>query len=163
MAFKSYNVVAQANGTWLLEQPAPLRFSGPQGLIAQWYRAHRLEAEGAWMVSAPEWLALALGAEGEAQRWIIFDQVAGGVCKYARLERIHGQFGAQTRLMLQFRPLQCLGTGLPLIVAEPENVCGWSEELSIDGGDGSSGCTWRWMAPKLGFASVVAGGVPPPV
>ena len=157
MGFKSYRALPQPNDSWKLEQPEALRFSGPQGLIAQWYRTHRLEAEGTWLVPAREWLMLAEGAEAAAQRWILFEQVDGGVRKFARLERINGRFGTETRLMLQFRPLVCLGGGLPLVVVEPENVCGWSEELSIDGGGGSSSCTWRWLTPKLGFASVVAG------
>lgn len=157
MGFKAYRFTNQPNDSWLLEAPEPLRFSGPQGLIAQWYRANRLECEGTWMVPAREWLALAFGAAEAAKRWIVFEQADGGVRKYARLERINGQFGTQTRIMMQFRPLQCTLGAMPLTVVEPECVCGWSEELSIDGGSESESCTWRWMAPQLGFASVVAG------
>lgn len=158
MAFKAYHVVPQPNGVWLLERPEPLRFSGLQGLIAQWYRTNRLgAAEGTWLVPASEWLTLAVGAEAAPGSWIIFEQINQGVCSYARLERINGRFGSETRLMLQFRPLKRAGEGLPLVVTETENACSWSEELSIDGGDGSSTCSWRWAAPKLGFASVVAG------
>ena len=158
MGFKSYQVVPQPNDSWKLERPEPLRFSGTNGLIAQWYRQNRLgAAEGTWLVQAREWLHLGCGAEVATERWIVFEQLDKGVRKFARLERINGRFGSETRLMLQFRPLVCLSDGLPLVVAEPKNACGWSEELSIDGGDGSSTCTWRWLAPKLGFASVVAG------
>ena len=158
MGFISYQIVPQSNDSWKLEQPRPLRFSGPQGLLAQWYRLNRLgAAEGTWMVQAGEWLTLAVGAEAAAGSWIIFEQVNNGVRSYARLERINGRFGSESRLMLQFRPLQCVGDGLPLVVRETESACSWSEELSIDGGDGSSTCSWRWAAPKLGFASVVAG------
>ena len=158
MAFKSYYAVPHANGSWKLERPEPLRFAGPQGLIAQWYRVNRLgAAEGTWLVPAQEWLELALGIETAAQSWIVFEQLNQGLRKLARLERINGRFGSETRLMLQFRPLLTMGDGLPLTVVEPENACTWSEELSIDGGDGSSSCSWRWAPPKLGFASVVAG------
>jgi len=59
--------------------------------------------------------------------------------------------------MMQFRPLETATSAFPLYVREPARCSGWSEELSIDGGSSSDGCTWRWMAPKLGFASVVAG------
>lgn len=158
MGFKAYRFTSQNDDSWRLETPEPLRFSGPQGLIAQWYRANRLDAcDGAWIVPAREWLALAYGAAESARRWIIFEQAEGGIRKYARLERINGQFGSQTRIVMQFRPLQCTGFGEAITVIEPEYVCGWSEELSIDGGDGSASCSWRWMAPKLGFAAVTAG------
>ena len=59
---------------------------------------------------------------------------------------------------MQFQLLQCVGTGLRLLVAEPNNVCAWVAELSIDGGDGSANCSWGWQTPKLGFSSVTAGG-----
>ncbi len=158
MAFRSYRFTAHPNASWTLEQPEPLRFSGPQGLIAQWYRLNRLEiGDGPWLVPAREWLSLVFGAVESAQRWIIFEQAEGGTRKLARLERINGQFGAQTRLMMQFKPLSAVGSGAPLVVVEPEFVCGWGEELSIDGGGGSETCSWRWMTPTLGFASVVAG------
>ncbi|HLP07727.1 MAG TPA: hypothetical protein VK178_06145 [Opitutaceae bacterium] len=158
MGFKAYRFTTRPNETWTLDQPEPLRFSGPQGLIAQWYRLNRLDVgDNPWLVPAREWLALAYGAEAAAGRWVIFEQAEGGVRKLARLDRIHGKFGSQTRIMMQFKPLQCLATAPALTVVEPECVCGWGEELSIDGGSGSSSCTWRWMAPQLGFASVVAG------
>ncbi len=158
MSFKAYHVFAQPNASWKLERPEPLRFAGPQGLLAQWYRLNRLgAAEGTWMVPASEWLSLAVGAEAAAGCWIIFEQINKGVRSLARLERINGRFSSETRLMFQFRPLTCLGDSPALVVAEPETACSWSEELSIDGGDGSTTCSWRWAAPKLGFASVVAG------
>lgn len=158
MGFKAYRFTVQPNDAWSLDHPEPLRFSGPQGLIAQWYRLNRLElGDGPWLVTAREWLALAFGAEESARRWIVFEQGDGGGRKLARLERINGQFGTQTRIMMQFKPLQGRGSGVPVTVVEPECVCGWGEELSIDGGSDSSACTWRWMAPQLGFASVVAG------
>ena len=158
MGFKSYQAFPQPNGSWNLERPEPLRFAGPQGLIAQWYRTHRLEAEGTWVVPAAEWLALAQGAEVTAASWIVFEQIDRGVLKFARLERISGQFGSQTRIMMQFRSLQRGGAVLPLVVVEPKNACEWGEELSIDGGDGSANCSWGWQTPKLGFSSVTAGG-----
>ena len=158
MGFKSYRFTAQPNDSWLWDDPQPLRFSGPSGLIAQWYRLHRLElSDGPWIVPAAEWLSLTFSAAEAAQRWIVFEQAEGGVRKFARMERIHGQFATETRIMMQFRPLKCEGAGLSLLVSEPAATCSWSEELSIDGGGSSSACTWRWMAPKLGFASVVAG------
>lgn len=158
MAFKTYHVVAQPDASWKLERPEPLRFAGVQGLIAQWYRLNRLgAAEGTWMVPAGEWLQLIPGAEPANERWIIFEQINQGVRTFARLERINGRFSSETRLMFQFRPLTCVGNSPSLVVVEPENSCSWSEELSIDGGDGSASCSWRWAAPKLGFASVVAG------
>ncbi len=158
MGFKAYHFTSRTNDSWILTDPEPLRFSGPQGLIAQWFRLNRMEiGENAWLVPAREWLALAFGAEESARRWIIFEQVGDGMRKLARLERISGKFGTQTRIMMQFRPLECLSGGAPVVVAEPECACGWGEELSIDGGAGSENCTWRWMAPQLGFASVVAG------
>lgn len=157
MGFKSYRYTTRPNDSWVLDQPEPLRFSGPQGLIAQWYRLNQMEiGDEHWLVPGREWLSLAFGAEESAKRWIIFEQAEGGVRKIARLDRISGKFGSQTRIMMQFKPLQSLGAA-PLTVVEPECVCGWGEELSIDGGCGSESCTWRWMAPQLGFASVVAG------
>ena len=158
MGFKAYRFTTRPNDSWVLDQPEPLRFSGPQGLIAQWFRLNRLEiGDAPWLVPAREWLSLAFGAAESGRRWIIFEQAEGGVRKYARLERINGKFGSQTRIMMQFKPLQSVGLAMPLIVVEPECVCGWGEELSIDGGTGSESCSWRWMAPQLGFASVVAG------
>ena len=158
MGFKAYRSTAQPDDSWALTEPAPLRFSGPQGLIAQWHRLNKMEIEdGPWLVPAREWLALAFGAEESARRWIVFEQVEGGGRKLARLDRISGRFGAQTRIMMQFKPRQSRGTDAPLVVIEPECVCGWGEELSIDGGCGSATCTWRWMAPQLGLSSVVAG------
>lgn len=158
MGFKTYRFTPQPNDSWVLDCPEPLRFSGPQGLIAQWYRLNRLDrGDGPWLVPARDWLALAFGAAEAAQRWIIFEQAEAGVRKLARLERINGKFGSQTRLMMQFTPLQSVGESPPLIVIEPEFVCGWGEEMSIDGGSGSESCSWRWVSPQLGFASVVAG------
>jgi len=158
MGFKSYRVTAQTDDTWLLDAPEPLRFSGPNGLIAQWYRLHRLELDDKpWLVTSHGWLALAFDIEEAESRWIVFEQTDGNVRKYARLERINGQFGTGTRIMMQFRPLETATSAFPLYVREPARCSGWSEELSIDGGSSSDGCTWRLMAPKLGFASVVAG------
>ena len=158
MGFKSYRFTVQPNDSWLLDDPQPLRFSGPNGLIAQWYRLHRLElSDGPWIVPAAEWLSLTFNAAESAQRWIVFEQAEGGVRKFARMERINGQFGSQARIMMLFKPPQCTAGTMPLVVSEPARGCGWSEELSIDGGCGSEGCTWRWRAPQLGFASVVGG------
>lgn len=159
MGFKAYRFTPRADDAWVLEQPEPLRFSGPQGLIAQWYRLNRMEiGDSPWLVSAREWLSLAFGAEESARRWILFEQSEGNARKLARLDRIHGKFSSQTRIMMQFKPLQSAAAGQPLVVVEPECVCAWGEELSIDGGSGSESCTWRWMAPQLGFASSTVGG-----
>ncbi len=158
MGFKAYRFTAQPNDSWILSDPAPLRFSGSQGLIAQWFRLKRLELpDGPWLVGAREWLSLEYGAEESSRRWILFEQSEGGLRRLARLERINGQIGSPTRIVMQFTPLQCLGGGIPLVVVEPECVCGWAEELAIDGGGDSASCSWRWMTPQLGFASVVAG------
>ena len=158
MGFKSYRFTEQSDDAWLLDDPQPLRFSGPNGLIAQWYRIHRLELdERPWLVTAHGWLALAFDIEAAESRWIVFEQTEGSTRKYARLERINGKFGAETRIMMQFKPLESSPGTIPLIVREPARSAGWSEEVSIDGGSGSDGCTWRWMTPKLSFASVVAG------
>ena len=158
MGFKSYRFTVQPNDSWLLDDPQPLRFSGPNGLIAQWYRLHRLElSDGPWIVPAAGWLSLTFSEAESAQRWIVFEQTATGTRQLARLERIHGQFATETRIMMQFRPLKCINVAPSLVVSEPAASCSWSEELSIDGGGLSAACTWRWLAPKLGFASVVAG------
>ena len=158
MGFKAYRFTTRPNDTWALDEPEPLRFSGPQGLIAQWCRLNRLEVgDNSWLVPSREWLALAYGAEASARRWVVLEQAGDGVRKLARLDRIHGKFGSQTRIMMQFKPLQVVETAPVLAVTEPECVCGWGEELSIDGGSDGASCTWRWMAPQLGFASVVAG------
>ena len=158
MGFKVYRITPEPDQTWRLEQPEPLRFAGPNGLIARWYRENRGEiGDRAWLAPAQTWLELALGAEGAAGRWIVFEQFEGDQPRYARLEAVNGQFGSQTRLMFQFRPLTPRAQTTGLVVAEPEFVCGWGEELSIDGGDGSASCSWRWQTPKLSFASVIAG------
>ncbi len=158
MGFKAYRFTAQPDESWILADPEPLRFSGPNGLIAQWYRLNRGRiGDTAWLATAQEWLALAFREEAAKQRWIVFEQAAAGSRQLARLERIHGQFAGETRIMMQFRPLRCIADAPSLVVTEPASSCSWSEEISIDGGGSSSACTWRWMAPKLGFASVVAG------
>lgn len=158
MGFKAYRFTAQSEDSWILAEPEPLRFSGPNGLLAQWYRLNRgAVGDSSWLVTGQEWLALALGGEEAAQHWIIFEQTAAGTRQLARLERIHGQFATETRIMMQFRPLKCSSSTPSLVVTEPASSCCWCEELSIDGGGNSSACTWRWMAPKLVFASVVAG------
>ena len=90
MGFKSYRFTEQSDDAWLLDDPQPLRFSGPNGLIAQWYRLHRLELdERPWLVTAHGWLALAFDIEQAESRWIVFEQTEGNVRKYARLERIN--------------------------------------------------------------------------
>lgn len=158
MGFKAYRFTAQSENSWILADPEPLRFSGPNGLLAQWYRLNRgAVGDSSWLATGQEWLALALGDEEAALRWIVFEQTATGTRQLARLERIHGQFATETRIMMQFRPLKCIDIAPSLVVSEPASSCSWSEELSIDGGGLSSTCTWRWRAPKLGFASVVAG------
>jgi hypothetical protein len=157
MGFKAYHAALQDEQIWRLERPEPLRFSGTHGLVAQWFRKHRLDVgDDGWIVPAQDWLTMAFGEAGAANRWIIFEQADGPVQKLARMDRIHGKFGSAIRLMFQFRPLQMKMVGGHIQVTEPANACGWSEELSLDGGT-SSTCTWRWRAPQLGFASVTAG------
>jgi len=158
MGFKAYRITPDTEHAWRLAQPEPLRFSGPNGLIARSYRENHGDIGGrTWLAPAQVWLELAFGPAGAAGRWIVFEQLAAGHPRYARLEAVNGLFSAPTRLMFQFRPFQQRTEAQGLVVREPDVACSWGEELAIDGGDGSARCTWRWQAPKLGFASVVAG------
>ncbi len=76
MGFKAYHVTAHTNDSWTLASPEPLRFSGPQGLIAQWYRLNRLKlGDGPWLVPAREWLSLAFGAAEAERKWIVFTAI----------------------------------------------------------------------------------------
>ncbi len=158
MGFKTYRCTKTDDQSWLLDMPEPLRFSGPNGLIARWYRSHKSEFDSRpWMMSAAAWIEMDFGLTRSNERWILLEQIVNHVPRYDRLEAINGIFGSETRLVLQFSPLEKVSDSPHLILRDPKKACGWGEELSIDGGDGSSTCSWRWKAPKLGFSSVQVG------
>lgn len=154
MAFKAYLALKRPDGTWLLGQASPVRFSGPHGLVALWCREHAAQIEAPWRVVPEAFLELLFPPAEARDRWVVLEQDDGETCIYSRLLSISGVATRRVEMLFSFAPLQ-LVHGEPALCVRPDaGLRVWSEELALDGGPGSA-CTWRWCRPHLALGATV--------
>jgi hypothetical protein len=153
MGFKAYKVDATENGDWRLSSGLPVRFSGPNGLVAMWVRAHRDAAGQPWKASPQDWLQMLMPPAEAATHWIVFEQQEEGKMALSRLYSVSGVAARRVELMFTFTPLEITRAGAHPQVHEADNGTLWSEELALDGGPFSTDCSWRWTRPHLALGA----------
>jgi hypothetical protein len=167
MPFKIYQATPDtAAGGWRLRAPLPLRFSGPQGIIARHVRTLAPDAEGqAWALCENDIVGLALPvpsvSDAPAVCWLVFEQTeGGGALRLSRLCRVRGISATTTELLFTFSPLAVLppdGTDAEIRVSAPSNAREWSEELSLNGGLAALNGPWTWGDRALNIGAAVIG------
>jgi len=157
MSFKTYATHPQPDGTLCLSDPHPLKFSGPNGLIAKFVLgASRLRAER-WQLNSSELHALASPAWGNSQRLIVFEQSEDAKLECLAVESIQGISTGQTEMMFSFRPLQAVARvgGEAVWRLIPDKT--YTEGLILEGGVSDPSGSWRWGRPHLAIGGVVCG------
>lgn len=157
MSFKSYRATPTENG-FELDQPRPLVFSGPAGLIARYVQANPHDAGGPWKLCPGQLHALAMPDLLVRDRMIIFeDSHEDGVdCQW--LQEIRGVSNTSTEMMFCFTPLQVVGRHADKItVTETKPRRTYAEDLSLDGGVLKPKGSWHWKKPHLALGGVVLG------
>jgi hypothetical protein len=155
MSFKSYALHPQPDHTLSLDDPQPLVFSGPHGLIARFVRSDPTRASEPWKLCTGELHALAFPDLLVRDRAILFEQVTGGVLEFQRLESVQGISGRRTEMMFSFSPLRVVRSSVSLVILPPTSGCIYNEGLQLEGGVLSPNGSWHWGRPHLALGGVV--------
>jgi hypothetical protein len=161
MSFKSYALHPQPDHTLVLQDPQPLVFSGPHGLIARFVLSDPARASDPWKLCAGELHALAFPSLLVRDRAIFFEQTAGNKLELQWLQCVQGVSGRQTEMMFSFSPLTVVHSVGSLVVRPPTSDCTYNEGLQLEGGVLSPNGSWHWGRPHLSLGGVVL--QPPPV
>jgi len=155
MGFKSYALHSRSDDSFILDDPQPLIFSGPQGLIARHVLSAGERAREAWKLCPGELHALALVERLVRDRIIVFEQVEDASLELLELESVNGVSSHRTDLMFSFSPLTVIQTHAPLIARRAAAGRTYGEELALDGGIDAPKAAWRWSKPHLAIGGVV--------
>lgn len=152
MSFKSYATLPLKDGSLELSDPHPLKFSGPDGLIARFVAAQPSRAAAPWKIQHDELNSLS-GLSGE--RALVFEEAGEGSLELQWLQDIHGISDTRTEMLFSMLPLKVESATRPLRVRYPTINRVYAEELILDGGVGALEGTWRWCKPHLSLGGVV--------
>ena len=155
MSFKSYALHPQPDHAIALDDPQPLIFSGPHGLIARFVRSDPTRAGQPWRLCPGELHSLAFPERLVRDRAILFEQSAGGILELQWLQSVHGISGQRTEMMFSFSPLTVVSTGVSLAVLPPTSGRTYNEGLELEGGVLAPHGSWRWTLPHLALGGVV--------
>ena len=155
MSFKSYALHPQPDGILMLDDPQPLIFSGPQGLIARFVLSDPTRASEPWKLCAGELHALAFPETLVRDRAIFFEQVAEGRLELQRLQSVQGISGRRTEMMFSFSPVTLVHATLPIAILSPAVDRIYHEGLELEGGVLSPNGSWHWGRPHLALGGVV--------
>jgi hypothetical protein len=155
MSFKSYALHPQPNRTLVLDDPQPLVFSGPHGLIARFVLSDPARASEPWKLCAGELHALAFPDSLVRDRAILFEQATGGVLELQWLQSVQGISGQRTEMMFSFSPLTVIHSCGPLAILPPTSARTYNEGLQLEGGVLAPKGSWHWGRPHLALGGVV--------
>jgi hypothetical protein len=164
MSFKSYAWHSQPDHTLVLDDPQPLIFSGPHGLIARFVSCNPARAGEPWKLCAGELHALAFPDALVRDRAILFEQSIGDALELQWLQSIQGISGRRTEMMFSFTPLTVVHSRAPLAIRPPTSERTYNEGLELEGGVLAPKGSWHWGRPHLALGGVVLQphGVRPP-
>jgi hypothetical protein len=155
MSFKSYALHRQPDGILVLDDPQPLIFSGPHGLIARFVRSDPRRAGEPWRLCPGELHALAFPDTLIRDRAIFFEQVAEGKLELQWLQSVQGISGARTEMMFSFSPVTTVRAAAPIAIRPPAADRVYHEGLELEGGVLSPNGSWHWGRPHLALGGVV--------
>jgi hypothetical protein len=155
MSFKSYALHPQPDRTLALEDPQPLIFSGPQGLIARFVLSDPARASEPWKLCTGELHALAFPSLLVRDRGILFEQASDGVLGLQWLQCVQGISGRRTEMIFSFSPLTVVRSRGSLVILPPTSDCTYNEGLQLEGGVLSPDGSWHWGRPHLALGGVV--------
>jgi hypothetical protein len=155
MSFKSYALHRQPDGILVLDDPQPLIFSGPHGLIARFVRSDPSRASEPWKLCAGELHALAFPETLVRERAIFFEQVAEGKLELQWLQSVQGVSGQRTEMMFSLSPVSIVHAAVPIAIHLPAADRVYHEGLELEGGVLSPNGSWHWGRPHLALGGVV--------
>lgn len=158
MSFKTYAIHVQPDGTLGLDDPHPLRFSGPKGLIAKFVLTCWQRGEERWQLSSAELHALASPEWKNRQRLIVFEQSEETKLERLAVESVQGISTQQTDMMFTFRPLQAVARVGDVATWRARSDKTYTEGLMLEGGVSGPTGSWRWGRPHMALGGVVCGG-----
>jgi hypothetical protein len=155
MSFKSYALHPKPGQTIELDDPQPLIFSGPQGLIARFVRTDPVRAGAPWRLCPGELHALAFPDTLIRDRAIFFEQVVETRLELQWLQCVQGVSGSRTEMMFSFSPVTVIHSSASIVILEPESDRIYTEGLELEGGVLSPKGSWHWGRPHLALGGVV--------
>ncbi len=157
MSFKSYAAHRLSDGACTLEDPQPLVFSGPHGLIARFGLSNPLRASDPWRLCAGELHAIAFPERLVRDRTIVFEQVIDDALELQALESVQGVSGRRTEMVFNFSPLAVVSAHGVLAIRRDPVARTRSETLDLDGGVLAPQGSWRWTRSHLALGGVTPG------
>jgi hypothetical protein len=155
MSFKSYALHPRPDHTLALDDPQPLVFSGPKGLIARFVRSNPARAGQPWKLCPGELHALAFPDTLIRDRAIFFEQVSEQRIELQWLQSVQGVSGSRTEMMFSFSPVTVVPSRALLSILPPTSDRIYTEGLELEGGVLAPEGSWHWGHPHLALGGVV--------